>query len=171
LEAGPSRGPRIGVDAIVIARKPVEERLYRQRLVRDHAVGLPFGRADRATHRRRSSWPPEASLAAQEQPGAGAEPQLPGLGVGRVPLRHDERAGTLVVDADDATAHDHRARRRDRAEHLDALVAVHDGFERHVAELRERETRAGDADAYRERREDAERDALRVLRDGFEIVP
>ena len=181
VEAGDLREPRVGVDPVVVARgDPVEQRLGRRRLVRDGVVGCAIGGdlgrsgCSRAGLRRVAAGAAvaaEAALAAEEERRAGAEPRLPSGGVDRVPLGDDQRARALVVDAGDPPAHTNGARDRDRAGALDALVAVHDALERDVAELVEGEARTGDPDPHRERREDAQRDALGVLGHELELVP
>ena len=166
------REPRVGVDAVVVAGgDPVEQSLGRRRRVDDDVVGRAPGRRARGRRAGRTPLTAETALAAEEERRPGAKARLPGVHVDGVPLGDDERARALVVDAAHATAHPHRSRRRDRTGALDPLVAVHDALERDVTELGEREARARDPDAHRERRQHPQVDALGVLGHELELVP
>ncbi len=128
---------------IHVARESIDQRLIGTRLIRDLVIGL----AARHFERRglRAGIAAESAGAPDERGHPIAEAQLTGLRVLRFALERDETRFALVDDRSDLARRAHLAGRRDRAEHLDPLLAVHQHREVEAADLVEREAaHAGD---------------------------
>jgi hypothetical protein len=129
------REVRVGVERVHVAGEPVDERLLRQRLVRDRLVGLPVRR--HVPRPARTAIAAEAALAAREDAHRVAEEEAT-LGIDGVGLDDDECRLPLVVDGLHRGRGRELAARRDGAVELDPLLAVEDERRVHVHDAAER---------------------------------